>query len=318
LAEESKTGSVQNETSAIPKTSLEQRSYGSLDSLPSDDLLVFQTKLWALLDRRVTLFTSGESSSLPLLTAKELLTSMLYVLELDLDELCESELRRLALCDLEAAFEQGLVRVKEKAKQAKQLWEEVCLSTPLLKSVALKDTLNALEAFISGYDYRFFAARLECMIDYPLSKPVSESIQGIDYINEYLSRLVLENSFMGRFELEQVKSLMKAVSPDYRILVINLFEQVATNAIGLALVEGNVFGLSVSEEQRIQIAEEFKGLSARKAKQRLSDANKELCRVLKIQDKALQDYLEELAIGLYPRIKAVSAFGGLAGIFLTF
>jgi len=304
--------------SANPETSLAQGAYGSLDSFPSEELLLFQAKLLPLLDRRVALFTSGESSSLPLLTATELLASVLYVLGLDPNELDENELRRLAHCDLDAEFEHGLARVREKARQAALLWEEVCLGTPLLKSIALKDSLRALEAFIAGYDYRFFAAKFECAIDYPLAFPVSEGLHGIDYVNEYLERLILENSFMGHFGLEQVKALMRALSPDYRILVINLFEQVATNAIGLALVEGDILALNVSEDARVQIAAEFKGLSARGAKQKLTAASSRLCRALNIRDEKLQAYLGQLSTALYPRIRAVSARSGLSGIFLSF
>ena len=290
---------------------------GSSLYVPPNDLAAFQAKLWALLDRRVALYTSGESSSVPQLTAYELLASVLYVLGVDPDDLDQDELHRLAQSDLNAEFEQGLNRIKEKAEQAARLWKEVCLSTPLLKSVALKDTLEALDAFIAGYDYRYFAAKVECGIDYPLCSPVPESLQGIDFINEYLRRLLVENAFMGRFDLGHIKSLMKAVSPDYRLLIINLFEPVATNAIGLALVEGDILGLNVTKGQRKQIAEALTGLSRAQAKKRLTQAAEGLCRTLRIQDPALQGYLEELALSLSPRIKAVSKHGGLTGVFLS-
>jgi len=284
----------------------------------SESLLVFQAKLWALLDRRVALYTSGESSSIPQLTAYELLESVLYVLGVDPDDMDQAELARLARSDLTAEFEQGLARTKEKAEESARLWKEVCLTAPLLKSVALKDTLNALDAFIATYDYRYFAVKAECDIDYPLCNPVPEAYQGIDFINEYLARLLLENAFMGYFDLDRIKALMKSVSPDYRLLIINLFEPVATNAIGLALVDGMIPGLNVTEGQRQQIAQEFVGLSGIQARERLASAVERLCRSLRITDPALQGYLEELTAKLSPRIKAVSRFGGLAGVFLSF
>lgn len=305
-----------DETVEIIKTGSGAAEAGQEISLV--DLAAFQAKLWALLDRRVALYTSGESSSVPLLTAQELLASVLYVLGVDLDEGDEAYLHALAAQDLDAAFAAGLERVKEKAQESARLWEEVCLGTPLLKSVALKDTLNAIDAFIKSYDYRYFAAKAECDIDYPLCNPVPEGYQGIDFINEYLKRLILENAFMAHFDLERVKALMKAVSPDYRLLVINLFEQVATNAIGLSLAEGDVFELNVTEGQRAQIAERFEGLSERKADQVLKGAVARLFQALRIEDGALSGYLEELATRLYPRIKAVAPFGGLAGVFLSF
>jgi len=303
---------TEHEVSLLPHTHEE-----FLAPLQDSDVLAFQSNLWALLDKRVALYTSGESSSIPLLVAHEMLESVLYLLDIDLDALGQKELQHLANADLNDLLEQGLCRTKIKLEACKALWKEVCLGTPLLKSIALKDTLNALDAFFATYDYRYFAAKLDCSIDYPLCDPVNENLCGIDYVHEYLSRLILENDFLGRFNVENIKALMKAISPDYRVLILNFFEPVAINALALVLVDGAVKALNVNAEQRTKIAEIFTGLPSAKAKKKLVSAAEKLCTHLRIENGNLREYVKDLAVKLYPRLATALSHSGLEGIFLT-
>jgi hypothetical protein len=71
-----------------------------------------------------------------------------------------------------------------------------------------------------------------CDIDYQLCRPVPEDLLGVEYVNEYLRRVVLENDFLRRFPKEPVIKLLENYCPDYRGLLINLYEPVATNALG--------------------------------------------------------------------------------------
>ena len=70
---------------------------------------------------------------------------------------------------------------------------------PLIRNVALRDTLENIGEFFKRYDYRSMAHEIPCSIDYPLCHQVEESTPGIDYIEEYLSRLLIEIEFLGRF-----------------------------------------------------------------------------------------------------------------------
>lgn len=51
--------------------------------------------------------------------------------------------------------------------------------------------------------------------------------------SEYLRHILLENELLGKFDVSPVLSLLKAACRDYRELLINLYEPVAANAIGL-------------------------------------------------------------------------------------
>jgi hypothetical protein len=283
----------------------------------------FQAGLWQLFSQRAALYTSGESSSLPQETAQGLMASLLFTLGIKPDIDDAARLRELNRKGLPAAFAEGLHALEEKTKLNRSLWKRVCLGTPLLESRALKDSLESIRDFEERYDYRFFAHVVPAEIDYPLCHPVPEDWEGIDYLNEYLKRLLVENAFMNRFGLTQCKALLKRIHPDYRILVINLFEPIATNALGLALAQAErsaILALNITQEHRMLIGERFKLLSQAQAYRLLTEASEGICTTLGLTDAGTLSYLKALAISLWPRIKTacVSCQAGLEGVFLSF
>jgi hypothetical protein len=56
----------------------------------------------------------------------------------------------------------------------------------------------------------------------------------------------MENLFISRFETKTVIRLLEAYCPDYPELLVNLFEPVGVNAVGLALCHGDIFSLDIS------------------------------------------------------------------------
>lgn len=282
--------------------------------------------LWELLSRRTSLYTMGESSSVPESIAQRLLASVCFTLGIDREEPDPAAIRRLLAQGIDTAFGEGMAFVVErKAKRIGGLWEQVALTTPLLESVALKDTLESLREFPARYDYRSFAHEIPSDIDYPLAHPVSESVLGVDYVTEYLERLLIENDFMQRFDLGLCKALLRAVHPAYRELLINLYEPIAVNAVGLALAGvGDVRRLRATDEDRARIVDAVGGRSASGCSHLLEKAAAAVCESLGIEDERSRSYLARTAAGVRPRLMRFSkqgdvpAGGGLAGVFLEF
>ena len=133
----------------------------------------FQQALWQVLAKQVALYTLGESSSLPEYDAHRLLASACFVLGIDPDDPDPLIVREFATEGVEAAFDRGVRRVEAEATRVSELWREVCLSVPLLESIALKDTLESLRDFKTRYEPRFFAHEIPADIDYPLCFPVA-------------------------------------------------------------------------------------------------------------------------------------------------
>lgn len=190
------------------------------------------------------------------------------------------------------------------------------LYAPEMENRALTDTLRSIGGFWTRYDGHFFVQEVPCDIDYQLSQPVSEALQGVDYINEWLRRLCLEQEFLRRFDQPSARAVVSRSCPDYRRLLINLFEPAAVNALGLALLGEDSRFLSVSPPLRHKLETQFARLTEAESDEALSAGAESLCAGLGIQNRQAVRYLNGLALGLRPRLRAALTGGTLEYIFL--
>ncbi len=285
----------------------EEREWG-------DDCLNVQTELVKLLAKKTERYTGGESSSVPMETAQKLLYSVCFTLGVDFSG-SSLDLDRLDGKNLTREYAQGLSRIEEKIQWGKDLWETARLTAPAIENISLRDTLESIGGFWKRYDYTYFAHEIPCDIDYQLCHPVPETQFGIDYINQYLSRLIIENDFIRRFPLAQELGLLEQYCPDYRGLLINLYEPIATNALGLTLLAEDVYQLDVSPWQARKLWSMFSSLSQ---KDLLRKGAETLCSQLQLAPGASWDYLKDLGANLAPRIDALLETGTLEGVFLSF
>lgn len=179
---------------------------------------------------------------------------------------------------------------------------------------SLLDTLNSLKYFPTRYDLRFFAQEIPCDIDYQLSQPVPEILRGVDYVNEWLRRLCLEQDFLGRFEPALVRAVLKRSCPDYRGLLINLYEPITINTLGLALLGDDPHSLSISSPQRQRLETRFANLPAPEWDSIFTAGALALCDALNICSEPLRRYVQTTAIVRGPGWLAA---GTLEHIFLA-
>ena len=158
----------------------------------------FSGKLLALLRRETRLYTSGESGSIPWETAQGMLASLLYTLRLDGED----------------PGERGRQRLRRKMDYARRLWRRLAEGGAAGDSRALGETLLGIGEFWRRYDWRFAAHEVPCDIDYPLALPVSEELQGVDYLTEWLSRLETELRFRDAFPREAREAAWERFHPE--------------------------------------------------------------------------------------------------------
>ena len=280
-----------------------------------EDVIAFQDRFLRLLERRTAIYTMGDSSSVPRYIASDLLRSVCFVLGIDPDEPVVTQ--RLLSVDLEDEFRRNLVEIERKVELTGKLWRDACDSTPRIPNIALRDTLASIGDFPSNYDLRSMAHEIPCSIDYPLCHPVPESLVGVDYVNEYLHRLVAENEFVQRFEVALCTCLLSNTSPDYVGLLVNLYEPIATNAIGRALIGQDPLALDISPEDRAQIARRLNPLGQSARIRVMLEAAGAICDSLGIHDDRAQEYLSNLMPDLLPRVQVGLLRGDLAGVFVS-
>lgn len=261
----------------------------------------------------------GESTSLPEYDAHRLLASACYVLGVDTARLDEGVVVALLEEGVEQAFARKLERIEADAREVSTLWKEVCLNMPLLESTALKDTLESLKDFPTRYSPRFFAHEIPADIDYPLSYPVSETLQGVDYVATYLRRLLLECHFLQCFDVERCQAVLRAIHLSYGELILNVFEPVAINAVGCALAGRTVRTLQIGDADRDGIASLLEDLSAQQKCELLKSAATTACDAVGLRGDTAEDvraYVHRLAVNLLPRIDNALRHHALAEVFV--
>ncbi len=273
------------------------------------ETLTIQAKLWDVLAKRAESYTMGGSSSVCTEAAQELLRSAAFVIRHGLargwtmdanhsrENTPEALKARLLGDDYDTLLKSGLKAIEALVREGEALLESANKTAIAVENLAYHNTLKELGVFFKRYHYHHFAHNIPCMLDYPLACPVNEALLGIDYINEYLRRLLIENDFCSRFDAGTVTALLRSAAPDYRDNLLNIYETVAANALSLTLLGGDVKSLDVTERDIIRlyallctpagsIASEFRSAAF------------VLCDVLKINGAASKNYLADTAEAL--------------------
>lgn len=175
-----------------------------------------------ILRRLATLYCHGESSSLSEFEAFQVMRSMRYVL--GISDAVSPE----ALCGLasnpQRFYEQKLAELEHRKATLMRMWQEVCATMLPIRNVSLRDTLASIGDVPVHYDMRFAAHEVPCDIQYQLSAPVDDSLEGLDYLEAWLAQLKWETAWIARFTPESCKAVLEEVCPDYRGLHVNLFD----------------------------------------------------------------------------------------------
>lgn len=281
-----------------------------------EELTDIQGRLFTLLGNRTERFTMGDSTSVPIETAEELLKSICFSIGIYLKSSQNGHFL-LKNENMETLLKLGWTIIETEIGIGKVLLSKANESALPIENVSYNDTLQGISVFFKKYDYRFFAHEIPCDIDYQLCHAVPEELQGIEYINEYLRRLIIENEFCKRFDAEKIKVLLESYCLDYKGLLINMYEPIVTNAIGLVLLDGDIASIDITNSDRSRLLCMFRSWSKEEAIQALCQASEKLCHCLEITDTAEKEYLKAAIVNLYPRIAAALPTNQLDSIFLS-
>jgi len=257
--------------------------------------------LYLLLEERIRRYTMGDSSSVPVDTARRLLESILYCLDI------QRRADKNALPDsapMKTRWQAGVDAAKRTAKRAKLLLLQAQRTPPPLTNTAYCDTLTALPAFFAGYDADFFAQEIPCSFDYPLCQPVSDALLGAEYIKDFLRRLLAENTLLRAFAPETLLALYEKYYIDYADLLVNLYLPAAEMAVLCALSAAPVRALSLSPEQLASLNKKLLSISGAEAIQTIEDAAESVLFELGLSGDFLCAYTKQTARDLLVRLRA--------------
>ena len=287
--------------------------------LSEEEQFQIQEELLKLLARQTRKYTSGDSSSVPVEIGQELMDSIFFCIGVGLqgkEYMGQIDRRLLLDKDLASMLDKGIAYIRASLEYGERLWNKICMSLPKVENRSMKDTLKSIGTFWKNYDYRFFAHEIPCDIDYQLSIPVSEQKKGVLYVLAYLERLAVENHFLSYFEEGAMLPVLNRYCPDYEGLLINLYEPIATNAIGCALLQKDFKKLGMTSEEQQELVRMFENISGKAIENKLVEASEWTLEQLSCQSPREQQLLKEYAKELAVRIESVRDMGGISGIFL--
>lgn len=158
-----------------------------------------------------------------------------------------------------------------------------------------------MENFFKKYDYYFFADQIPCDIDYQLCLPVSENLWGVEFLTEYIKRLICEGRFCGAFQRYEITALLANFGSRNHELLINVFTPVLSNALGRVLLGNDISTLEVTPDGIEQLFSMFAGLKYEEALPIVDKASKLLCSRVGFTGYNAE-YVTESARTLIPRI----------------
>lgn len=195
-------------------------------------------ELLELLAQKCDEWNRGEISSLPAEKAQDILTSIMYVISLarkeqsapagfDADESdSAADIVQQDSVPVSQLFERGLVCVQKKLFSCHMLQRRILKNIFNTPNVFYRSTIaGGISGFFKLYSPQFSAHEIHITADYPvcLGRP---ELEGVEFIEEYLSRIDAENAFCRLFDSMTVHRLLLELSPDYAQLPVNVFEPV--------------------------------------------------------------------------------------------
>ena len=227
------------------RSSLDERYYmqsvlkhGYMAGRLSDrDLASVSDQLMELLAQKAGELTDGTSSSISVETAGELMSSITFVTGVRLKEYeCpEHAAEAIRDCSLTDLFQEGLDSVRCKVSRARSVHRRITEGLFETPSVYYRSTVeDGINGFFRLYDPETGAHKLHITVDYPAFSGRPE-LDGIEFIERYLSYIEAEDSFCRLFRPEDVHSLMCGITPDYPSCPVNIFEPVMMAAVGLVI-----------------------------------------------------------------------------------
>lgn len=163
-------------------------------------------------------YTSGESTSVTYERARYIMEAVLYSINM-----CSEEsavvLHGMTVNEI---YKTGCEIITVKIQQTKNMYSDMIKGFRHYGNTNLKDTVEkAIPGFFMYYDGKFAPQETIITMDYPVFNHPT-GITGIIAIEQYIKALSLEQKFMGGFQEEYVREILKRFHVNYRSQYFNL------------------------------------------------------------------------------------------------
>lgn len=267
---------------------------GRINKVESEN---FQLQIMNILKDVIMGYTKGESSSVTVSTAENLLNSVFYSIDTGFKRLDDDKAAYEAIKSgsINQIYERGLSLVSACFKESNELYLKIRKDRLKVGLEAYDSTIDvALPAFFEKYGAVFDAHNTMASIDYPLLFD-DMSITGIFYIKRYLETLDIETDFCCLFLDKEIEKVLTTYGRIYKIdytkTLTNIFELVLSASLFSVLSEGSAYSLSMSEIQYEVLLRKLSGSNSHMLDLILDETINRVIRDLEITESKLSDYI---------------------------
>lgn len=240
-------------------------------------------------------YTKGKSGSLKIEVGESILLSIYYTIGTylkNVDNIIES-VEMLKNKGVKEIYKEGENLIEDKVCRSKVLLALVKESMIKTENYAYNDTISyGIPLFFKEYNIEFEAHNSPGSIDYPLFEDKMDLI-GVEYIHNYLKKLLIENRFCKMFNELQIEELLKSYHKKCEELLINIFRMVLTNTLGSILVGKSGRNLSLTSQDISYIEGMFKLKNDGELNDIMVNCLAKLIYELEIMDEELVYYLRD-------------------------
>lgn len=284
--------------------------------LTEEEQQVLLGRLYELLIKQVNKYNGLDSTSMAIEKVQDILESLCYTLEVVVKNGISKD--EILKGDINEIIKTGQSILKEKKKLVKVEWKLLCESIPHIQNVYFLTTAKNLAAFFEQYNLYYDAHDIPCSIDYWPICPMPDNLKGISYIEEYISRIQIENDFLNCFNLHILDLLYEKYMPGYKELLFNLCEPVLTNTIGLSLLKKDIRQLHISAADRSKLFEILVGKDEVEIKKMIDNEIMDVCRKIGMTQAYELSYFKQAVSGMYLRIYEAIKSGDVSHVFIAF
>ncbi|MFV0413277.1 MAG: DUF6179 domain-containing protein [Oscillospiraceae bacterium] len=284
--------------------------------LTAHDQARINRQMFAFFQQYLARFTQQESSSVPVETAQNLLHALLYSIGYGLKPLPPAKAISLfSSAPPEQLYRQGQAQLQAGVQTARHLWQAARAAKITTPNKPYNYSLfKGIGAFFSGYSIAFAPQETPADLDYPLCV-FSNGFTGVEYMQEYVWALLLENRFVCLFAPGPVHRALLSRQPLYSELPINIFETVLLCALGCTLSGQPPAGLLPNKAALAALNERLLRCGVPVAAF-LQKGGARLCGALAIKAPELQAYLQKALRANLPQLQAAAAHRQLPAFFV--
>lgn len=144
------------------------------------------------------------------------------------------------------------------------------------------------------------------------------NFMGIEYVYNYLYHLSLENEFCNKFNIDEINKLLKGYDKKCELLLINIFELVLINSLGLIICNKDLNSLNINNLDREIIKNKLEKLTIEELNAELIKDSEICLEVLEIKNTELMTYIKKGILNIALLINERIKLNKLEKVFISF